>query len=80
MILYTVYPVEEVLQELWEKSRDFREISVEGLRVVVEPISMTEAKIVRIISTDPQDYLNPLFAPGNILRFPPFSPSATGGG
>ncbi len=67
MILYTVLPHEVVLEGLDEK-RNFVDIQLEGLTVTVEPVSLEEAVIVRVISTDPLHYLNPQLAPGRKIR------------
>jgi hypothetical protein len=77
MILYTVLPLETVLEGL-EQERSFVDIQLQGLTLTVEPISMEEAVIVRIISTDPLHYLNPQFSPGRKIRlFKGFSSGMT---
>ncbi|NLJ59432.1 MAG: hypothetical protein GX338_00615 [Firmicutes bacterium] len=67
MILYTVLPIEAVLEGL-EHERSFIDLQLEGLTITVEPISMEEAVIVRVISTDPSHYLNPQLSPGTKIR------------
>ncbi|HAV20614.1 MAG: YlzJ-like family protein [Bacillota bacterium] len=67
MILYTVLPIETVLEGLGQE-RKFVDIQLKGLSLTVEPISMEEAVIVRVISTDPSHYLNPRLAPGRKIR------------
>jgi len=67
VILYTVLPIETVLEGL-EQDRDFFDIQLEGLTLTVEPVSLEEAVIVRVISTDPRHYLNPQFSPGRRIR------------
>jgi hypothetical protein len=67
MILYTVLPIETVLEGL-EQERNFVDIQLEGLTLTVEPVSLEEAVIVRVISTDPRHYLNPQFSPGRKVR------------
>lgn len=67
MILYTVLPIETVLEGL-EQERQFVDIQLEGLTLTVEPVSLEEAVIVRVISTDPRHYLNPQFSPGRKIR------------
>lgn len=67
MILYTVLPLETVLEGL-EQERNFVDLQLEGLTVTVEPVSLEEAIIVRVISTDPSHYLNPRLSPGKKIR------------
>jgi hypothetical protein len=67
MILYTVLPIEIVLEGL-DQERDFIDIQLQGLTITVEPVSLEEAVIVRIISTDPSHYLNPQLSPGRKIR------------
>ena len=73
MILYTVLPHEIVLEGL-EQKRNFIDIQLQGLTIMVEPISMEEAVIVRVISTDPTHYLNPQLSPGRKIRLFHVSP------
>lgn len=73
MIHYTPLPLEDVFDG-WDRPRqEAQEVVVNGVTMVVEPVNMKEAKIVRIISSDPQDYLNPAFQPGKMVAFMPFS-------
>lgn len=67
MILYTVLPIEVVLEGL-EQERGFVDIQLQGLTITVEPVSLEEAVIVRVISTDPRHYLNPQLSPGRKIR------------
>ncbi|MDF2684806.1 MAG: hypothetical protein K0R47_5996, partial [Brevibacillus sp.] len=39
--------------------------------MLVEQTGPFEGRIVRLISPDPQDYLKPHYAPGQIVRFQP---------
>ncbi len=70
MILHTVLPIELVLEGL-DQDRRFVEVDIGGVRMQVEPVSAEEATIVRIISTDPRDFLNPSLQPGRRIRFAP---------
>ncbi|NPV52875.1 MAG: hypothetical protein HPY71_05055 [Firmicutes bacterium] len=73
MILYTVLSPEEVLDGM-DKPRTFLEVELEGVKMTIEPISNEEARLVRIFSTDPRDYLDPLLQPGSTIRFSPAHP------
>ena len=67
MILYTVIPIETVLEGLSEE-RSFVDVQIGNVTLVIEPISLDEAIIVRMISTNPYDYLNPSFSPGRSIH------------
>ena len=40
-----------------------------GGTLLVEEMGQNQAKVVRLISTDPQDYLNPAIQPGCMIEF-----------
>jgi hypothetical protein len=40
-----------------------------GVHLQVEPLSHFSGRVERIISSDPQVYLNPQYQPGSILRW-----------
>ena len=67
MLLYTPVPIEQVLEGI-DKKYDHREIDIDGIKLLVEPLDLNQAKVVRIISSNPRDYLNPNIAPGSILQ------------
>jgi hypothetical protein len=79
MILYTPVPEEVVLSSpgvlgiggtpSGEGEPAFREIRLSnGRTLVVEDIDSEASRVVRLISTDPSDYLVEGFQPGAILR------------
>jgi hypothetical protein len=67
LILYTIYPPEAVMAEENVDDGGFFEIEVEGKRVLLSPDGPGQGRIVRMISTDPEDYLDPRFSPGNMI-------------
>lgn len=70
MILYTIANPEQVLEGI-EKERVFQEVEIQGVKVEIEPINLNQGRIVKVISTDCQDYLNQRLQPGNIIRYSP---------
>lgn len=66
MMLHTVMPLELVL-EGFEKPRRFIDVNYGGMKITLEPLSFSQARVVRVLSTDPQAYMNPLIAPGSIV-------------
>jgi len=68
LLLYTPIPIETVIDGI-DKNYEFKEIEINGVKLIIEPISINQGKIVQLISTNPQDYLNPNFSPGKIITF-----------
>ncbi|HET7616246.1 MAG TPA: YlzJ-like family protein, partial [Bacillales bacterium] len=42
-----------------------------GRHLLIEPVSDESYKVVRLVSSDPQDYLDTRYQPGNILSMKP---------
>lgn len=71
MIHYTLLPLESVFDG-WDQLKSApREVVIHGVTMLVEPVNESEARIVRLISSDPQDFLNPTFQPGMTITFGP---------
>lgn len=70
MILWTVLPVELVLAEE-SFSSPYEEIEYDGVKMLVEKSSDTEARIVRLLSSDPAHFLRPDLQPGCLLAYKP---------
>lgn len=74
MILHTVLPDQAVLEgeeELEEQVKKQRMTNINGHQLVIEPVSESECRIVRLISSDPQVYLDARYQPGTILPMSP---------
>jgi hypothetical protein len=69
MILYTPMPLELVLEGLEDNATplEFQEIEYKGITMLVSPEKQMY-RIQRVISTDPQDYINPDLQPGNLIK------------
>ncbi|WP_338834836.1 hypothetical protein MHLNE_11310 [Moorella humiferrea] len=71
MYIYSPMPWELI----WEGAENFypnyQEIKVGRLTLEVEPLSFNRARVVRLISTDPADYLDGPYQPGAFLEFVP---------
>lgn len=63
MILYTPVP-QELIWEGWDKPPDYFWATIAGRTVQLEKSDHATARIVRMYSTDPFDYLDPAFFPG----------------
>lgn len=72
MIHYSVVPMEVIFQGIETYEPSFLEIDQGGVKMQIEPISGFQARIVRLLSCNPQDYLNVQYAPGTIISYRPF--------
>lgn len=50
-----------------EELEPWRELEIEGRKVLVTVNSRGEQVIARLLSTDPADYLDPRWTPGNVI-------------
>ncbi|MGI6227550.1 MAG: YlzJ-like family protein [Peptococcales bacterium] len=66
-VLYTTYPLDMVLEENKENQITLKNISYQGIEMQVEPLEFNKFRIVRLYSTDPQDYLDANLQPGSII-------------
>jgi hypothetical protein len=70
MLLWTVMPIELVLDGA-AKLPAYEEIDYAGTRVLVEKLGPEQCRIVRLLSTVPEDFLRPEVQPGNVLTYRP---------
>lgn len=68
MVLWTIMPPEMVFGTE-EYIPDYEEICVEGKSILVEKLSPTQSRVVRLLSTCPDDYLQPELQPGSLLSW-----------
>ena len=66
MIVYT--PVNEEMLFSEKNERKIREVKMGNAILVIEEFPDQEAKIVRLISSDPADYLDPLLQPDTKIK------------
>ncbi|WP_353892034.1 YlzJ-like family protein [Proteinivorax hydrogeniformans] len=67
-LLYTPMP-EHALYDHSVEPKQLHEIHLEG-NTILQTEKLEEGyKVVRVISSDCQNYLNPLFQPGSIINF-----------
>lgn len=71
MIIYSAMPIELILEGMDSYRPTYSEIQIDGLTMMVEPLTPYSGKVVRLISPNPQDYLNPSYAPGSVIHFRP---------
>ncbi|WP_336772226.1 YlzJ-like family protein [Paenibacillus sp. MMO-58] len=75
MTLYTIMPLENVLDGIHGEPESYQEVWVNGVFMQVSPVAPGMGKIVRLIHCGLDDYLKPELAPGNFVMFgqPPVS-------
>lgn len=71
MTIYSSMPEELIFQGMDEADYAFQHIRLDGMEMQVQMINANQAKIVRIFSPIPDDYLNPAYTPGTVVTFPP---------
>lgn len=70
MIYYSPYPTEWCFYDL-SKQREFYNVELDGIPMVIQIDSQGEATVVQLLSCDPQHYLDPRFQPGmKVQLFP----------
>lgn len=66
-MLYTIIPVDQVLQGI-EKQPEFFEMQWQGRTFLVQQVDHTAVRIERLLKSEGvQDFLNPNFSPGTLL-------------
>lgn len=71
MIIHSIMPIEQIFDGFDTEQSDIEEVTVNGLIMQVQSINSRQARIVRLMSSNPQDYLNPAYAPGQIIQMHP---------
>lgn len=66
MVLYTIVPPEELFDEEDEPVASVKAM-VNGTPVLVTPIGEGKGRIERLLSTDPNHFLDPTYQPGNVV-------------
>jgi hypothetical protein len=67
MILYTMMPYEQVFPPAEDSSSQQIMINYNGIPVMAEWTENHEYRVVRVMSTDPNHYMNNSCMPGSII-------------
>ena len=70
-LLYTPLPLEDILSDETSRSKNFTEVQVEGKTLIIEPVNSYEARVTKLISSDPYDFMDPRFQPGSVIKYYP---------
>ncbi|OCT13761.1 hypothetical protein A8709_19470 [Paenibacillus pectinilyticus] len=71
MTHYSVIPMEVIFDGYEKFAPEYQDIEQNGFMMQIEPLSGFQARIVRLYSCNPQDYLNEQYAPGTIISYRP---------
>ena len=66
MALYTVMDADTVLKGMGEETSSYIQMEKDGVQLLVEN-SCGVQRVVRVLSTDPNHYLNDKYYPGQIV-------------
>jgi hypothetical protein len=69
MTIYSIMPMETIFAGAESQTFDFIEVTLNGVPMQVKMIGGNQAKIVRLLSCQPNDYLIEAYYPGSIIRF-----------
>lgn len=64
---WTIAPMETLFSEA-AKPPSYREIACGNATLLVEDVSDRQCRVVRVLSTDPMDFLTDRLQPGTVLR------------
>lgn len=67
MIYYTVVSADELFGEE-EAERSLIPVVVNGCSMLVEPLGNGQARVERLLSTDPNQYMEMKFQPGSVIN------------
>lgn len=70
MVIYTPIPVDSLFNSE-DQDRQFTEFPYGDARVVAEISAQGSCRVVRVISTNPQDFLRPELQPGSEIALKP---------
>ena len=70
-LLWTIVPMDKVFEEASKMESPLREISRQGITMMVREGEEGTGIIERIISPNPQDYLRPEWQPGSVVGLGP---------
>ncbi|NEW05607.1 hypothetical protein GK047_06180 [Paenibacillus sp. SYP-B3998] len=71
MIHYSVIPMEDIFHRMDDYTPNYLEITHQGVSMQIELINSFQARIVRLYSCNPQDYLKEQYTPGTLIAYSP---------
>ncbi len=71
MILWTIVPEEVVYADPNQTNPTYEEIEYAGQKIMAQKISQSEFRVVRLLTTDPSNYLRNELQPGTVITYKP---------
>jgi len=59
----------DVVMEGYGQTYDYKEIDHNGVKLLVEPLDISSGRIVRVLSTNPKDFLDLSLNPGTVIKY-----------
>jgi hypothetical protein len=72
MTLYTVMPLEVIWEGCFKEPEKTIEIAIGSNLIQVMPVDHESVQIIRLLNCPLDFYLNPVYAPGQIIKYIPF--------
>ncbi|MCM3765708.1 MULTISPECIES: YlzJ-like family protein [Bacillaceae] len=69
MILYTMMPQELIFPYETDSLANQQTVSYQGVPLLVEAVDGQHAQVIRVLSSDPQHFLNEQICPGTKISF-----------
>lgn len=70
MTIWSIVPIEMVLSNTASPTA-YDEIECNGMKCLVEKTGPTQCRVVRLLTTNPSDYLRTDLQPGTVLTYEP---------
>lgn len=71
MTIHSIIPMEVIFAGMEQQTYDYVNVIVEGVSMQVERVGVNQARIVRLLSCRPNDFLNPAYMPGSLIFYQP---------
>jgi len=66
--MWTIIPPEIIWEGIEARPKELLQMQWQGVQVLVEPLQFARGRIVRLLSTEPADFLKPGLQPGSIIE------------
>ncbi len=70
MMLWSIIPPEIILSDVTARPI-YEEVEYSNMKCIVEKVNSTQYRIVKLLTTDPNDYLRSELQPGTLLMYEP---------
>lgn len=71
MTLWTIVPEEVIFGLQNQDPATYEELECAGQRVMAEKLAQNQYRVVRLLTTNPTDYLHDNLQPGTVITFKP---------